>query len=349
MIRLLDVFFSVIGILLLSPLLLIIGILIKLTSKGPFLYKQERVGYFNSNFEVLKFRTMKVNSDKLGLLTVGGRDPRITKIGFYLRKYKLDELPQLFNVLSGKMCLVGPRPEVRKYVNLYTLEQQKILTIKPGITDWASIIYREENSILEKSNDPEADYINVIIPDKIKYNLIFIEKYNSIEYLKIIFVTIWKIINKNKNLTSLWKHLEDGIRKEYSKLLQQITDKNHWDKHTKEDNNFADVVQDMHKKSLHELIQNENSEFAQYLSAIMFYAKSNFKKVGEALDFLKLAEIEIKFDQVNSSYDLDALLKSVRNKYEVLDVFVPHTYGWHYNSKPEMTKILNYINLVDKN
>jgi lipopolysaccharide/colanic/teichoic acid biosynthesis glycosyltransferase len=198
MIRLLDVFFSVIGILLLSPLLLIIGILIKLTSKGTFLYKQERVGYFNSNFEVLKFRTMKVNSDKLGLLTVGGRDPRITKIGFYLRKYKLDELPQLFNVLSGKMCLVGPRPEVRKYVNLYTLEQQKILTIKPGITDWASIIYREENSILEKSNDPEADYINIIIPDKIKYNLIFIEKYNSIEYLKIIFVTIWKIIKKNK-------------------------------------------------------------------------------------------------------------------------------------------------------
>ena len=198
MIRLLDVFFSVIGILLLSPLLLIIGILIKLTSKGPFLYKQERVGYFNSNFEVLKFRTMKVNSNKLGLLTVGGRDPRITKIGFYLRKYKLDELPQLFNVLSGKMCLVGPRPEVRKYVNLYTLEQQKILTIKPGITDWSSIIYREENSILEKSNDPEADYINIIIPDKIKYNLIFIEKYNSIEYLKIIFVTIWKIIKKNK-------------------------------------------------------------------------------------------------------------------------------------------------------
>ena len=132
------------------------------------------------------------------MLTVGGRDPRITKIGFYLRKYKLDELPQLFNVLSGKMCLVGPRPEVRKYVNLYTLEQQKILTIKPGITDWSSIIYREENSILEKSNDPEADYINIIIPDKIKYNLIFIEKYNSIEYLKIIFVTIWKIIKKNK-------------------------------------------------------------------------------------------------------------------------------------------------------
>jgi lipopolysaccharide/colanic/teichoic acid biosynthesis glycosyltransferase len=197
MIRFLDIFFSVIGILILSPLLLVIGILIKLTSKGPFLYKQERVGYLNSDFEVLKFRTMKVNSDKLGLLTVGGRDPRITNIGYYLRKYKLDELPQLFNVLFGQMSLVGPRPEVRKYVDLYSLEQQKILTIKPGITDWASIIYREENSILEKSKDPEADYITIILPDKIKYNLVFIEKYNAIEYIKIIFVTIWKIFYKN--------------------------------------------------------------------------------------------------------------------------------------------------------
>jgi lipopolysaccharide/colanic/teichoic acid biosynthesis glycosyltransferase len=198
MIRLLDILFSVIGILLLSPLLLIIGILIKLTSNGPFLYKQERVGHFNSDFKVFKFRTMKVNSDKLGLLTVGGRDPRITSVGYFLRKYKLDELPQLFNVLFGQMSLVGPRPEVRKYVELYTLQQQKVLEIKPGITDWASIIYREENNILEQSINPEADYINIILPDKIKYNLIFIEKYNSTEYLKIIFVTIWKIIYKNK-------------------------------------------------------------------------------------------------------------------------------------------------------
>jgi lipopolysaccharide/colanic/teichoic acid biosynthesis glycosyltransferase len=141
---------------------------------------------------------MKVNSDKLGLLTVGGRDPRITSVGYFLRKYKLDELPQLFNVLFGQMSLVGPRPEVRKYVELYTLQQQKVLEIKPGITDWASIIYREENNILEQSINPEADYINIILPDKIKYNLIFIEKYNSTEYLKIIFVTIWKIIYKNK-------------------------------------------------------------------------------------------------------------------------------------------------------
>jgi lipopolysaccharide/colanic/teichoic acid biosynthesis glycosyltransferase len=194
MIRSLDIFFSVIGILILSPLLLVIGILIKSTSKGPFLYKQERVGYFNSDFEVLKFRTMKVNSDKLGLLTVGGRDPRITNIGFYLRKYKLDELPQLFNVLFGQMSLVGPRPEVRKYVDLYTLEQQKILSIKPGITDWASIIYSEENSILEKSINPEKDYIEIILPDKIRYNLIFIDNYSIGEYFKIIFSTLWRII-----------------------------------------------------------------------------------------------------------------------------------------------------------
>ena len=194
MIRFLDVFFSGIGILLLLPILLVIGILIKLTSKGSFLYKQERVGYLNSDFRVLKFRTMKINSDKLGLLTVGGRDPRITNIGSYLRKYKLDELPQLFNVLFGQMSLVGPRPEVRKYVNLYTLEQQNILTVKPGITDWASIIYRKENIILAKSLDPEKDYIEIILPDKIRYNLIFIDNYSIAEYFKIIISTLWHII-----------------------------------------------------------------------------------------------------------------------------------------------------------
>ena len=197
MIRLFDVIFSVIGITILSPLLLVIGILIKFTSKGPFLYKQERVGYFNSNFEVLKFRTMKVNSDKLGLLTVGGRDSRITSIGFYLRKYKLDELPQLFNVLFGQMSLVGPRPEVRKYVDLYTLDQQKILTVKPGITDWASIIYREENIILDQSINPEVDYINIIMPDKIRYNLIYMNNYGAIEYFKIILFTVVKIVFPN--------------------------------------------------------------------------------------------------------------------------------------------------------
>jgi lipopolysaccharide/colanic/teichoic acid biosynthesis glycosyltransferase len=137
---------------------------------------------------------MRQNSDKLGLITVGGRDPRVTQIGYFLRNYKLDELPQLFNVLIGEMSLVGPRPEVRKYVELYTKEQQKILTVKPGITDWASIRYRDENIILEKTLDPEYDYIHKIMPDKIKYNLIYIEKYSTIEYFKIIISTFWRIL-----------------------------------------------------------------------------------------------------------------------------------------------------------
>lgn len=186
--------FSLIGILVLLPFFIFISILIKLDSKGSLVYSQSRVGKNNKDFFVYKFRTMYVNSDKLGLLTVGGRDVRITTVGYYLRKYKVDELPQLFNVLLGSMSLVGPRPEVRKYVESYTEEQKKILSVKPGITDWASIQYRDENIILEKSIDPEIDYVNIIIPDKIRYNLIYIEKYNVLEYLKIIFITVWKII-----------------------------------------------------------------------------------------------------------------------------------------------------------
>lgn len=194
MIRFFDILFSAIGLLILSPLLLIIALLIKISSKGPVLYKQSRVGLLNIDFLVWKFRTMKVNSDKNGLLTVGGRDPRITGIGYYLRKYKLDELPQLFNVLFGTMSIVGPRPEVRKYVDLYTSEQQKVLSVRPGITDWASIIYRDENVILEKSEDPERDYIHLILPDKIKYNLIYIGNQSAKEYFKIIFNTFWRIV-----------------------------------------------------------------------------------------------------------------------------------------------------------
>jgi len=195
MIRILDIILTTLGIIILIPFFIIIGILIKLNSKGPFLYKQVRVGWKGIDFQVYKFRTMYVDSDKLGLLTVGGRDPRITKVGYYLRKLKLDELPQLFNVLFGNMSLVGPRPEVRKYVELYTFEQKKILLIKPGITDWASIVYRDENIILEKSLNPEKDYIQIILPDKIKYNLIFLNNYKVLEYLKILIFTFIKIIN----------------------------------------------------------------------------------------------------------------------------------------------------------
>lgn len=179
------------------PFFILVSILIKLNSKGSLIYKQSRVGLNNADFFVFKFRTMKMNSDKSGLLTVGGRDPRITSIGFYLRKYKLDELPQLFNVLIGDMSLVGPRPEVRKYVDLYTKEQIRILDVRPGITDWASIIYRNENDILEKSLNPEQTYIEEIMPDKIGYNLIYINRYDVFQYFKIIIFTMLKILNSN--------------------------------------------------------------------------------------------------------------------------------------------------------
>jgi lipopolysaccharide/colanic/teichoic acid biosynthesis glycosyltransferase len=197
MIRFLDFIFSLLGIVILMPFFILVSILIKLNSKGSLIYKQSRVGLNNVNFFVFKFRTMRMNSDKSGLLTVGGKDPRITSIGYYLRKYKLDELPQLFNVLIGDMSLVGPRPEVRKYVDLYTKEQIRILDVRPGITDWASIIYRNENDILEKSLNPEQTYIEEIMPDKIGYNLIYINRYNVFQYFKIIIFTMLKILNSN--------------------------------------------------------------------------------------------------------------------------------------------------------
>jgi lipopolysaccharide/colanic/teichoic acid biosynthesis glycosyltransferase len=193
-IRFFDILFSITGLIILFPFLIIIALLIKITSRGPIFYKQNRVGIFNTDFLVWKFRTMHIDADKTGLLTVGGRDSRITAIGYYLRKFKLDELPQLFNVLFGSMSVVGPRPEVRKYVELYTLEQQKVLRVRPGITDWASIVYRDENVILEKSLNPERDYIQLILPDKIRYNLIFIEKRSLTEYFRIIITTFWRII-----------------------------------------------------------------------------------------------------------------------------------------------------------
>jgi lipopolysaccharide/colanic/teichoic acid biosynthesis glycosyltransferase len=194
MIRFFDFLFSFLGLILLFPFLFFIGLIIKLTSKGPVFYKQSRVGLNGIDFNVLKFRTMNINSDKLGLITVGDHDPRITTVGYFLRKYKLDELPQLLNVIIGEMSLVGPRPEVRKYVEQYTTEQKKVLTIRPGITDWASINYKDENVILGESSDPEKDYIFKIMPDKLNYNFIYINNYGSLEYFKIIFTTIWSIL-----------------------------------------------------------------------------------------------------------------------------------------------------------
>lgn len=194
MIRFFDFIFSLLGIILLSPAFFILYFAIRLESKGGGFYKQLRVGLDGRDFYVYKFRSMRIGADKQGLITVGGRDPRITRIGYFIRKYKLDELPQLFNVLKGDMSLVGPRPEVRKYVDLYTDEQRKVLSVRPGITDYASIEYVDENTILGQADDADKAYIEQILPDKILYNMKYINHRSVKEYFKIIFLTIWSII-----------------------------------------------------------------------------------------------------------------------------------------------------------
>ena len=194
MIRFFDFILSLVGLVVLAPIFIVLAIWIKIDSNGPVFYKQVRVGQNGIDFGLFKFRSMVVDADKKGLITVGGRDPRITRSGYFIRKYKLDELPQLINVLVGDMSLVGPRPEVRKYVELYTDEQQKVLSVKPGITDYASIEYMDENEILGKSNDPEKTYIEEIMPEKIKYNMKYINNKNLFEYFKIILLTVLKIV-----------------------------------------------------------------------------------------------------------------------------------------------------------
>lgn len=173
-----------------SPILLILSILITIDSKGGVFYKQQRIGKDLKPFMLFKFRSMQTNSDKKGLLTVGNNDSRITKTGYYLRKYKLDELPQLINVLKGDMSFVGPRPEVEKYVKLYNQEQLKVFNVKPGITDWASIQYVNENEILARSNNPEKTYIDEIMPAKLKLNLEYVNNNSIFIDIKIIILTI---------------------------------------------------------------------------------------------------------------------------------------------------------------
>lgn len=190
-----DIVFSSLGLILLLPLLLIIAVFIKIESKGPVFYKQNRVGKNNQDFKIFKFRTMFIGSDKKGLLTVGNRDPRVTKVGYFLRKYKLDELPQLINVLLGNMSFVGPRPEVRHYVNFYSESDLKILSVKPGITDYASIHFRNEVELLKESENPEKFYIEHILPKKIALNKKYIEQNNLLIDIKIILKTLLTIIS----------------------------------------------------------------------------------------------------------------------------------------------------------
>ncbi len=194
MIRFFDILLSGLGLILLFPLFLIIYITIRVSSKGPGFYSQKRIGKFGVPFRLYKFRTMRIGSDKGQLITVGGKDNRITKVGYYIRKYKLDELPQLWNVFIGEMSLVGPRPEVERYVNLYTPSQRVVLNHQPGITDYASIKFSDENVILGSAEDPEKMYIEEIMPKKIEYNLRYINNRTVKEYFKIIFLTFEKII-----------------------------------------------------------------------------------------------------------------------------------------------------------
>lgn len=193
MIRFFDMLFSLVGLVVLSPVFLIVSLCILLDSRGGVFYRQTRVGKEGVDFRLYKFRSMRSGSDKRRLITVGSRDARVTRVGYFLRKYKLDELPQLINVLKGEMSLVGPRPEVRKYVDMYTPEQRKVLSVVPGITDYASIEYVDENRILGEAADPDRTYVEVIMPDKIRYNMRYIENKSVKEYFKIIFLTIVSI------------------------------------------------------------------------------------------------------------------------------------------------------------
>lgn len=194
--RLFDIIASGMGLLILSPILIVVAIWIKLDSPGPIFYRQVRVGRNNKDFQIFKFRSMRVGSDKGSLVTIGGRDPRITKSGYFIRKFKIDELPQLINVFIGDMSLVGPRPEVRHYVNYWTTEQMHVLDVRPGITDPASIRFRNENELLEKAEDPEKYYIEVVMQEKIKLYLEYVKKHNFFYDIKLILQTFWVIITE---------------------------------------------------------------------------------------------------------------------------------------------------------
>jgi lipopolysaccharide/colanic/teichoic acid biosynthesis glycosyltransferase len=191
--RVTDLIVSAIMLIVLSPLFLAIAIWIITDSAGPVFFRQLRVGKNNRDFRIFKFRTMYLGADRAGLITVGGRDPRVTKSGYLLRKYKLDELPQFLNVFIGHMSIVGPRPEVRKYVELYNKEQMQVLNVKPGITDYASLEYSDENELLAKAADPDKEYINVIMPAKLQLNLKYIREQSVFTDFKIILATFRKI------------------------------------------------------------------------------------------------------------------------------------------------------------
>lgn len=189
-----DIVVSFTGLLLLSPLFVIIALWVGFSSPGGVFYMQTRVGRYNRDFKLFKFRTMRTGADRQGLLTVGGRDPRITRAGYMLRRYKLDELPQLINVLLGSMSLVGPRPEVRRYVDRYDKEQLRVLEVRPGITDYASLEYFSENELLAASSDPEDTYIKQVMPAKLALNKKYIAEAGLRTDLRIILATLRRMM-----------------------------------------------------------------------------------------------------------------------------------------------------------
>lgn len=194
--RFFDIVASALGLIVLSPLLLVVAIWVKLDSEGPVFFRQVRVGRYNKDFRIFKFRSMRVGSDKGSQVTIGGRDPRVTRSGYFIRKFKIDELPQLINVLVGDMSLVGPRPEVRHYVDYWTPEQMRVLDVRPGITDPASIRFRNENELLAKAKNPEKYYVEVIMPQKIKLYLEYVNQASFWYDLKLILQTFKVIIRE---------------------------------------------------------------------------------------------------------------------------------------------------------
>lgn len=194
--RIFDIVACSLAVILLLPLEIVIALCIVCGSKGGVFYKQVRVGKGDKDFKLLKFRTMRPNADRQGLLITVGDDDRITKIGHFLRKYKLDELPQFLNIIKGDMSVVGPRPEVRRYVDMYNERQLRVLSVRPGLTDYASIEYISESELLAKSDNPEKTYIEEVMPAKLELNLKYIEKQSIGEDIRLIFKTLGKIAGK---------------------------------------------------------------------------------------------------------------------------------------------------------
>jgi lipopolysaccharide/colanic/teichoic acid biosynthesis glycosyltransferase len=195
--RALDVLASAVGLVLLSPLFALVAVAIAVTSPGPVFFRQARVGLGGEPFRIFKFRSMRVDAEALGgQLTVRG-DPRVTRVGAFLRASKIDELPQLINVLVGDMSLVGPRPEVPRYVALYTSDQQRVLEVRPGITDPASICYRDEAAVLARAEDPERAYVEEVLPHKLAINLAYLERRSLASDVGVILATLWRLLRRH--------------------------------------------------------------------------------------------------------------------------------------------------------